>query len=412
MGRKIIRRGSVRVPGQLLFTVPATLLHPPDSLKLVPALATTENPNVWVYRYSHPRHGWTLSVATHAEPGSGRLSLGGFRIAPVERTASPGFTTDREAIALAMGMEEKVRWSRVIEVGGPLAMRDIKRIVGGKCVLAPSADARIGQPGDVDLLDFAIAAFRDIEKTAGIHLTTGQDLGHGVMHDGRTSSLAYLNERFRGSVVADTSKPTGEGNYQFLRGMLRASGLPLERATIGMIGCGNVGMHIVRRIREDAPGATILVCESSAERRAALGAMGIRCWEASNKTAFVSQPYDALVVNAAGGTLDTPTVMACAANASLRLICGSENLAIPNADDALVLRNARKIYAPVELGGMMGYLTAVEEYLSVLEGVPFKIETLLVAAQRLEGAAYAATARVLAGAHRETFEEAVTALYA
>ncbi|MEX2180548.1 MAG: hypothetical protein WD771_00765 [Gemmatimonadaceae bacterium] len=390
----------------------ATQITPAEARRIVPELAATRNPNVWVYRFEEPTRGWVLSVATHAPPGSGKLSLGGFRIAPVERTASPGFTTDREAIALATGMEEKVHWSRVIGAGGPLAMRDINRIVGGKCVLAPSADARVGQPHDAELLDFAIAAFHEIESTAGIHLTTGQDLGHGLMHDGRTSSLAYLNARYKGSVVADTSIPTAEGNFHLLHGMMRAHGLPIERSTVGLIGCGNIGMHIIRRLREHASGVRLLACETRADRRAELEAMGVRTWAAEAKGGFLAQPMDALVVNAAGGTLDRAAVDACVANAALRVICGSENLAMPDASDALVLRDAKKVYAPAEFGGMMGYLTAVEEYLSALEGVPFDVTTLLEASKRLETAGHETTARILAAAGRETFEEAVTALYA
>ena len=213
-------------------------------------------------------------------------------------------------------------------------------------------------------------------------------------------------------MVADTSKPTGEGNFQVLKGMLRACAVPLAKATVGLIGCGNIGMHIVRRLREEAPGVTVLVCESRAERRKELEGMGIRCWTAAAKSMFLTVPVDALVVNAAGGTLDAATVEACAANPRLQVICGSENLALVDAADAGVLRDARKIYAPTELGGMMGYLTAVEEYLSALEGVPFDIGTLVTAAGKLEAPAYAATARVLAGGHRETFEDAVTSLYA
>src|SRR5690606_15108561 len=159
----------------------------------------TRNPNIWVYRFTDDATGWTLSVATHAEPGSGMLSLGGFRIAPLSRTSAPGFTTDREAIALAMGMEEKIHWSRVIGVGGPLALRDINRIVGDKCVIEPSADARMGQPNDAALLDFSVDCLNEIERTAGIYITTGQDLGHGVMHDGKTKSLDYMAKRFAGS---------------------------------------------------------------------------------------------------------------------------------------------------------------------------------------------------------------------
>lgn len=378
----------------------------------MPELAESRNPEVRVYRFTEPSRGWTLSVASHAVPGSQQLSLGGFRIAPVERTSAPGFTTDREAIALAMGMEEKIHWSRVIGVGGPLVLRDIKRIVGGKCVLAPSAGAHVGEPDDQAMLDFAISCFKEVERTAGFHITTGQDLGHGLMHDGRTQSLQYLNERFRGSVVADTSLPTGEGNYQLLLGMMRGAGLSVDRAAIGIIGAGNIGMQILRRLREDHPTVRVIVCEARESRRAELEEMGVRTWAPQAKEDFLRQPIDALVVNAAGGTLDRRAVELCAANERLRIVCGSENLVMPEAGLELTLRRAEKVYAPTELGGMMGYLTAAEEYLSRVEGVPFDVHTLLEAAKRLETAGYETTARMIANGLEESFEDAVTAVYA
>lgn len=387
-----------------------TVIPPAEARQLVPELATSLNPNVWVYRFADATHGWTLSIATHAEPGSLKLSLGGFRIAPVERTTAPGFTTDREAISLAIGMEEKVHWSRVIGVGGPLALRDIRRIVGGKCVLAPTPDARIGQPNDTALLDFAIRCFREVERAAGIRLTTGQDLGHGIMHDGRTPSLAYLNERYKGSVIADTSIPTGEGNYRILDGMLRASGVPVENATVALIGCGHIGMHVIGRLQER--GARILACESRAERRRELEGMGIRAWSPERKIDLLREPIDALVVNAAGGTLDRATVDACVANLRLRVVCGSENLAMPDPAVQVLLQRARKVYAPTELGGMMGYLTAVEEYLAHEAGVPFAIATMLEASKKLDEAGFRATERMRANDFKESFEQAVTAVYA
>ncbi len=390
--------------------MPHTTIAPDEARRILPELAASLNPNVWVHRFADRDRGWTLSIATHAPPGSGKLSLGGFRIAPVERTSAPGFTTDREAIALAIGMEEKVHWSRVIGVGGPLAQRDLSRIVGGKCVLAPTPDARVGQPHDAALLDFAIAAFQEVERAHGFRLTTGQDLGHGLMHDGRTQSLAYLNARYKGSVVADTSIPTGEGNYRLLDGMLRAAGRPLERATVALIGCGHIGMHMVGRLRER--GATILACESRAERRAELEAMGIRTWEPVGKLAMLREPIDALVVNAAGGTLDRVTVEGCVANPRLAVVCGSENLAMPDPSVQPLLQEAHQSYAPTELGGMMGYLTAVEEYLAHEAGVPFDVATLIAAAGKLEEAGFRATERQRAGGFRESFEDAVTALYA
>ena len=100
---------------------------------------------VTVHTFVHPSHGWTLSVATNARPQADQLSLGGFRIAPKALVDEPGFDAVSMAASLAAGMEEKVYWSRIIGVGGPLALRDMSRIVGGKCVLVPTDDARVGR---------------------------------------------------------------------------------------------------------------------------------------------------------------------------------------------------------------------------------------------------------------------------
>ena len=384
-----------------------TILNPAAAQALVPKLAATRNPNVWVYRYAHP-NGWRLSIATHAEPGSHKLSLGGFRIAPAERTSRPGFDSDVEAIELAMGMEEKVYWSRIMHIGGPLARRDMGRIVGGKCVLHPSDDARVGRPRDRELLDFAIACLKDCDETAGIRITTGQDLGHGVMSDGRTQSLRYLNDGFAGSVLADTSKPTGEGNYFTLRGMLRAFDIALERARVGLVGAGNIGMHMIERMT--ALGTRIEVLEISPDRRDALAKRGIPARSPDAKPHFLAEPMDALVVNASGGTLDSESVRISSENQRLRAICGSENLVMPRPADADSFRRARKAYCPTELGGMMGYLTAVEQYLAHLEGVSFDVDTLFAAASALEEPVFRATRLMIEKDFHLGFEEAVQAL--
>jgi hypothetical protein len=382
------------------------VLRPIDIARAYPDLGKFETPGVWVYRYTDPNTGWRLSIATCAQPGSGSLSLGGFRIAPEERTSSPGFDSDQEAVSLAVGMEEKVYWSRLINVGGPLALRDTSRIVGGKCVLQPTPDARIGQPRDRELLDFAITCFHDVEARAGFFLTTGQDLGHGTMSDGVTTSLQYLNERFKGSVVADTSKPTGEGNYHVLVGMLRGMGIAVERATVGLIGCGNVGMHVLGRLRKE--GTAMLAVESSGERREQIALLGIPTFSPDEKSEFLRRPMDAIVVNASGGSLDDRTVKIIADNDQLRVLCGSENLVMPDySTGSETLRVAKKSYAPTELGGMMGYLTAVEEYLARVDGVPFDPSTLFDAARKLEGVCYEATKRQRELAFGVTFENAM-----
>ena len=381
-------------------------LQPADTAVLFPELARYRGAGVWVYRYTDVATGWQLSIATFASPGSGKLSLGGFRIATEERMSSPGFDTDREAVGLAMGMEEKVYWSRVMGIGGPLALRHAGRVVGGKCVLQPTPDARVGQPRDCELLDFAVGCFHDVEGRAGISLATGQDLGHGVMSDGVTTSLAYLHARFAGSVMADTSGPTGEGNYHVLAGMLRGSDVSVERATVGLVGCGNVGMHVLDRLRER--GAATLALESSAFRREEIAELAIPTFSPAEKPEFLRRPMDALVVNASGGSLDAPSIEAVAASDRLKVVCGSENLAMGRhtaGSDAL--RQARKVYAPTEMGGMMGYLTAVEEYLSHVEGVAFDIGAMMVAARKLEAPCYEATRHVREGNFVMRFEDAI-----
>ena len=64
------------------------VLRPLDVARLFPDLGTFETPGVWVYRYVDEGNGWRLSIATCAEPGSGKLSLGGFRIAPAQLAAA------------------------------------------------------------------------------------------------------------------------------------------------------------------------------------------------------------------------------------------------------------------------------------------------------------------------------------
>ncbi len=381
-------------------------LQPADTAAMFPELARYRGAGVWVYRYTDAATGWRLSIATFAAPGSGKLSLGGFRIATEERMSSSGFDTDREAVGLGMGMEEKVYWSRVMGIGGPLGLRHTGRIVGGKCVLQPTPDARVGQPRDRELLDFAVRCFHDVETRAGFSLATGQDLGHGVMSDGVTTSLAYLHARFAGSVIADTSGPTGEGNYHVLAGMLRGGDVSIERATVGLVGCGNVGMHVLDRLR--ASGAAMLALESNALRRDEIADLAIPTFAPGEKADFLRRPMDALVVNASGGSLDSATIDAIAASDRLKVVCGSENLAMGrHTSGSDTLRQARKAYAPAELGGMMGYLTAVEEYLARVEGVPFDIGTMMAAARKLEAPCYEATRHVREGNFVMRFEDAV-----
>ncbi|HEX6630273.1 MAG TPA: NAD(P)-binding domain-containing protein [Gemmatimonadaceae bacterium] len=385
------------------------VIEPAEAQRLVPALRETRNPQVWVYRYTNPDTRWVLSIATHGAPGSNRLSLGGFRIAPAARAERAGYDNDAEAIGLAAGMEEKVHWSRVIHAGGPLAREHVGQLVGGKCVLLPTPDARVGQTHDFALLDWALECFHRFERDSGVRLNTGQDLGHGVMSDGATQSLDYLGERFHGCVFSDTSRPTAEGNYYVVKGMLRALGIPLAAARVGLIGCGNIGEWVLRRVVEDRAVAVALEAREG-KREALRGELGVDVRPSEEKAAFLAEPLDAIVVNANGGTLDLATCEAIARNERVRVVCGSENLTMPDPRGAEILRAAGKVYAPTEYGGMMGYLTAIEEYYARHQGQPFDIGTMLDAARRLDEASCEATERVRESGFAESFEAAVEEL--
>jgi hypothetical protein len=390
------------VSGSATSTV-RTVLGPDEVRPLAPAGA----PDLWVYRYDDAETGWRLRIATHAAPGSGKLSLGGFRIAPESRTALPDFDADREALGLAAGMEAKVHWSRALGVAGPFARGELDRIVGGKCVLVPTPDARVGQPRDAALLDWAVACLADCEADAGIHVVTGQDLGHGRMSRGE-SSLAYMQARFAGSVLADTSRPTAEGNFQLLCGMLAGVGVAPARARVLLVGAGNIGRTLLGRLH--ALGAQVGVVEAVAGTRTALAAAGVATWAAEQRLEAMAGAWDAVAVNAAGGSLDPAACAVLAANPAVRVVCGSENLAMPDAAGEHTLLAGSTLYAPTELGGMMGYLTAVEEYLARRAGATFDVEPLLAAAERLGVAGEIAARRVVAGGFAESFQDAARAI--
>lgn len=394
----IIMEAAVNMNADIPFN--RTVLSPEECRKILPSLTEA----AWVYRYVQPNTGWTLSVATCGAPGSGKLSLGGFRIAPRDRAEALGYNNDHEALELAQGMEEKVFWSRHFHVGGALGQKNIGRIVGGKCVLLPTMGARIGEPQDFALLDFAIACLHDFEDFSGVHLTTGQDLGHGIMSDGKTPSLLYLNSRFRGSVIADTGKPTAEGNLQLMLGALSALDLPVERARIGLVGYGNIGKYLTQSLI--SLGARPAVMESIPARIDELRALDLTVFAATQHEEFFKQPLDLICFNANGGSLDDHTVDLICKNATVRFICGCENLIFPNPENGERLHAGGKIFCPTELCGMMGYLTAVEEYLSRIDGIPFSFEAMYEPAKKLALVGKQVTARVLATQGKLSFERA------
>jgi hypothetical protein len=166
-------------------------------------------------------------------------------------------------------------------------------------------------------------------------------------------------------------------------------------------------MHFICRLRED--NAKMFALEMQPERRRQLEHTGVQACPTQSKDDFLREPMDALVVNASGGSLCSDSVRTSSDNERLKVVCGSENLVMPNPADADIYRAHHKAYCPTELGGMMGYLTAVEEYLAHLDGSAFDANTIMTAARELEEPAFRATTYMRKHDFGVGFEEAVEA---
>lgn len=381
------------------------VFEPASSASFAPELKRAP----WLYRYTDSNRGWVLAIATCGEPRSGSLSLGGFRIVPLARAQAPGFSVESEAMRLAIGMEGKVAWSRMLGISGPRGKEYLSKIVGGKCVLLPSPGSRVGEPLDKQLLDFGLECMRHFEETSGIYLTTGEDLGHGMLSGGSDNSLSYMHRRFRGCVVSDTSLPTAEGNYYMLKGMYAGFGHKLAETRTALIGCGNIGMRLLQRLVESGAGAAAL--DSKPERLMLAKQIGAKICENGRIEDLLSDDIDGLCVNAFAGSLNPALFAVLKGRKKIKLVCGCENLAVAMDNLDSKLRGLRILYCPTELCGMMGYLTAVEEYIDRRDGFEFKLESMFEAAAGLERIGNEATARAISLNYAKTFEECVREIY-
>ncbi len=194
-----------------------------------------------------------------------------------------------------------------------------------------------------------------------------------------------------------------------LRGCLQGLGIDINKARIGLIGCGNIGDHLVTRLKE--VGAHVEVLEYSEAKRHLVEENGTRAWDPSDKSTFMSLPLDAIAVNANAGTLDMETIEAICRNPELKLVTGCENLAMPDHRGAQRLQAARKIYTPTEMCGMMGYLTAVEEFLSNQANKPFTYQDMFEPCKKLEEVGLKGTQLVMKKNFACSLEDAVREIY-
>lgn len=360
--------------------------------------------------YKYSKHSWDLYIASHAKPNSKNFSWGGFRILRGQdrETVDPVI----DAVGLADGMEQKKAWINTTDIGTPIWKKYQEQIFGGKVVLQPTSDAEIGQPRDLELLEFAASCFLDFEKRSGIVLITGQDLGHGKTTQGM-GSLEYTRKFYDGIGEVNTSIPTAEGNYYFLDGMFKGLGRTLKGANIGLFGCGAIGKHLLSRLLE--AGADIEVLEPNVTTRQNLERqLQRKIYSPNEKQAFFALSHlEAIADNALRATFDDETVQTIANNRNLIFVTGCENNSMVAKNGPEIFRNAGKLYCPYALCGMNGGHAAVGNRLLQYErqlgtsNCQFNIDDYIQAARPLSAIAQKATKLFLSQQDSVQFDEAV-----
>jgi hypothetical protein len=100
-----------------------------------------------------------------------------------------------------------------------------------------------------------------------------------------------------------------------------------------------------------------------------------------------------------------------ASNKQCKLVSGCENLVMPDANGAETLRLAKKLYVHTELCGMMGYLTAVENYLARNTNQPFNVSVMFEAATGLREVGRKVSEAVLKEGFARGFEDVAREVY-
>ncbi|MCB9029792.1 MAG: hypothetical protein H6619_01990 [Deltaproteobacteria bacterium] len=384
--------------------LPAGLLQPDYRWEIVDPeecarLLPTAHQALHLFRFQDTANGFSMSIATVAEPNSGKYSLGGLRIVPEADMRSRGFSADKVALGLADGMEQKVFYSRLVPFEGLRISESLRRgeIVGGKVVVCPNREGWVGQANDREFLDFVIKGLQTFEAEYGVTLVTGQDVGHGVLHsregdDGIVTSLRYLNERFVGSRNTDTSFATAHGNIAVLSGLRDAFEIPIHQLRLGLCGFGAVGRRLIDGFRWKGVDVTGLHLAEYDEakfpdaRTSLEDPDGIRVHPYSDRGIVAGEEIDGFVVNALRGSLTQDVVRALCANTNVRFVTGCENLPFPLefADQGeRELMQSGTLWIPTEFTGMMGFITAVESVHAERLGDPFHVTDMKAPAKLL-----------------------------
>jgi hypothetical protein len=326
---------------------------------------------------------FVMHISTHAEPSSGQYNCGGLRIVPQAMVTSD-YRNEVAALRLGAEMDAKGDYARVAQIAGPLVIENFEKIQFGKHVAFPPVGARVGEPRELEFMEFVVASLAAFRSQMGIDVITGQDLGHGRLASVNESSLGYISGRFSGCMEIDTSLPTAFGNFCVAKGLLQGLGLDIKDARVGLVGFGNIGRKLGSFLNK-AGVRSVSVCEASpVNQDLALRECNGGVWSGDEKSEFLKQPFDIVIFNSNGGSLDKDTIDQICRSKSVKAVAGCENMIWPQGQCyESTLMNAGIIMPPTEFTGMGGWLAAAEASLAKKNGQIFEIEQMFEPLQKL-----------------------------
>jgi hypothetical protein len=336
-----------------------------------------------MYLFESRSGDFVMHISTHAEPSSGHYNCGGLRIVP-QSMVGRDYRNEIAALRLGAEMDAKGDYARVAQIAGPLVIKNFEKIQFGKHVACPPIGARVGEPREMEFMEFIVASLSAFRSQMGIDVITGQDLGHGRLASIEDTSLGYLSSRFSGCMEIDTSLPTAFGNFCVAKGLMQGLGVDLKDARVGLVGFGNIGRKLGALFNK-AGVRSLAVCEANpSQQDLALRECDGGVWAGDEKRAFLEQPFDIVIFNSNGGSLDKQTVDVICNSKTIKAIAGCENMIWPQGQCyESTLMNAGIIMPPTEFTGMGGWLAAAEASLAKKIGVEFELEQMFEPLKKL-----------------------------
>lgn len=248
------------------------------------------------------------------------------------------------------------------------ALRDVLRLSEGMTYKAAAAGLNLGGGKAVILGDpkkekseVLFRAYGNFVNSLGGRYITAEDVGTDVID----MEYTYMETNY---VVGIEMAHGGSGNpapftslgvFQAIKCCLGKvfGSEDLKGRTISVQGVGQVGSHLMRRLK--AAGANLIATDVDAEKLKALAdEIG---FEAVAPEAIYSVPCDVFVPCALGGILNEQTIP----KLHCKIVAGSANNQLEKPEDGMCLKKAGILYAPdyiVNAGGLINVYLELEGY--------------------------------------------------